>query len=180
MLRKRKEPKRKSIAMTLMRDVQGSAAEKRAMFEKVRAAGGLPAVTAQSRRLYGGCRKSTSKAVSRSSLASAAYRVALTPTGLRTRTVGMKVLGRDDAFNDDRMSGAPATVARLRCPLKAVCRGARWRKRAGDRQRVSAGARASPSWSGERRRPTRVELYRENTWGVGLGRCVRKTCPPAC
>jgi hypothetical protein len=33
MLRKRKEPKRKSIAMTLMRDLQGSAL---AMFEKVR------------------------------------------------------------------------------------------------------------------------------------------------
>ena len=41
MLRKRKEPKRKSIAMTLMRDVQGSAAQKLAMFEKVRAAGGF-------------------------------------------------------------------------------------------------------------------------------------------
>ena len=38
---KRKEPKRKSIAMTLMRDVQGTAAEKLAMFEKVRAAGGF-------------------------------------------------------------------------------------------------------------------------------------------
>jgi hypothetical protein len=41
MLRKRKEPKRKSIAMTLMRDVQGSAASKLAIFEKVRAAGGF-------------------------------------------------------------------------------------------------------------------------------------------
>jgi len=41
MLRKRKESKRKSIAMTLMRDVQGSAAEKLRMFEKVRAAGGF-------------------------------------------------------------------------------------------------------------------------------------------
>jgi hypothetical protein len=41
MLRKKKEPKRKSIAMTLMRDVQGSAAQKLAMFEKVRAAGGF-------------------------------------------------------------------------------------------------------------------------------------------
>ena len=41
MLGKRKEPKRKSIAMTLMRDVQGSAAQKLAMFEKVRAAGGF-------------------------------------------------------------------------------------------------------------------------------------------
>ena len=38
---KRKEPKRKSIAMTLMRDVQGSAADKLAMFENVRAAGGF-------------------------------------------------------------------------------------------------------------------------------------------
>jgi len=35
MLRKRKEPKRKSIAL------QGSAAEKLRMFEKVRAAGGF-------------------------------------------------------------------------------------------------------------------------------------------
>jgi hypothetical protein len=35
MLRKRKERKRKSIAMPLMRDVQGSAAEKLATFEKV-------------------------------------------------------------------------------------------------------------------------------------------------
>ena len=41
MLGKRKEPRRKSIAMTLMRDVQGSAAAKLAMFEKVRAAGGF-------------------------------------------------------------------------------------------------------------------------------------------
>jgi hypothetical protein len=41
MLRRRKEPKGKSIALTLMRDVQGSAATKLAMFEKVRAAGGL-------------------------------------------------------------------------------------------------------------------------------------------
>ena len=41
MLRKRKQPKRKSIAMTLMRDIQGSAAEKLAMFQKVKAAGGF-------------------------------------------------------------------------------------------------------------------------------------------
>ena len=41
MLRKRKEPKRKSIALTLMRDLQGTAAQKLAMFEKVRAAGGF-------------------------------------------------------------------------------------------------------------------------------------------
>jgi hypothetical protein len=39
MLRKRKE--QKSIAMTLMRDLQGSAADKLAMFERVRAAGGF-------------------------------------------------------------------------------------------------------------------------------------------
>jgi hypothetical protein len=37
----RKEPKRKNIALTLMRDLQGSAAQKLAMFEKVRAAGGF-------------------------------------------------------------------------------------------------------------------------------------------
>ena len=41
MLPKRKEPKRKSIATTLMHDMQGSAAAKLAMFEKVRAAGGF-------------------------------------------------------------------------------------------------------------------------------------------
>ena len=41
MLGKRKEPKRKSIAMTLMRDVQGTSAAKLAMFEKMRAAGGF-------------------------------------------------------------------------------------------------------------------------------------------
>ena len=41
MLRKRKKQKGKSIAMTLMRDIQGSASEKLAMFEKVRAAGGF-------------------------------------------------------------------------------------------------------------------------------------------
>jgi hypothetical protein len=41
MLRKRKEAMRKSIALTLMRDLQGSAAQKLAMFEKVRAAGGF-------------------------------------------------------------------------------------------------------------------------------------------
>ena len=55
MLRKRKEPKRKSIAMTLMRDVQGSAAEKLRMFEKVRAAGGFakedPAALAEAERM---------------------------------------------------------------------------------------------------------------------------------
>jgi hypothetical protein len=41
LLRKRKEPKKKSIALSLMRDVQGSAAQKLAMFQKVRAAGGF-------------------------------------------------------------------------------------------------------------------------------------------
>jgi hypothetical protein len=41
MLRKRNKQKGKSIAMTLMRDIQGSASEKLAMFEKVRAAGGF-------------------------------------------------------------------------------------------------------------------------------------------
>jgi len=40
-LGKRKERKGKSIALTLMRDVQGTAASKLAMFEKVRAAGGF-------------------------------------------------------------------------------------------------------------------------------------------
>jgi hypothetical protein len=41
MLRKGKEPKRKSIAATLLQDMQGTAAEKLDMFEKVRAAGGF-------------------------------------------------------------------------------------------------------------------------------------------
>jgi hypothetical protein len=41
MLRNRKELKRKTITMWLMRDVQGSAAEKPRMFEKVRAVGGF-------------------------------------------------------------------------------------------------------------------------------------------
>jgi hypothetical protein len=41
MLRKRKERKRKSIALTLIRDLKGTAAQKLAMFEKVRAAGGF-------------------------------------------------------------------------------------------------------------------------------------------
>ena len=40
-MRKKKEAKRKSIAPTLMRDLQGSAAQKLAMFKKVRAAGGF-------------------------------------------------------------------------------------------------------------------------------------------
>ena len=41
MLRRRKERKRKSIALTLLRDLTGTAAQKLAMFEKVRAAGGF-------------------------------------------------------------------------------------------------------------------------------------------
>ena len=41
MFRKRKERKRKSIAETLMRDIQGSPAEKLAMFRKMKAAGGF-------------------------------------------------------------------------------------------------------------------------------------------
>jgi hypothetical protein len=42
MLPKRRAPKpKKSIAMSLMLDVQGSAAQKLEMFEKVRAAGGF-------------------------------------------------------------------------------------------------------------------------------------------
>jgi hypothetical protein len=56
LLRKWKEQKaKKSIAMTLMRDVQGSAAEKLRMFEKVRAAGGFakedPAELAEAERM---------------------------------------------------------------------------------------------------------------------------------
>jgi hypothetical protein len=40
MLRKRKEPKpKKSVAETLLRDMQGTAAEKLAMFEKLRGRG---------------------------------------------------------------------------------------------------------------------------------------------
>ena len=41
MLRKRKEPKRKSVATTLLRDMQGTAAQKLALFEKLKAAGGF-------------------------------------------------------------------------------------------------------------------------------------------
>jgi hypothetical protein len=45
MLRKRKEPKaKKSVAEMLMRDMQGTAAEKLALFEKLRAAGGFAKV----------------------------------------------------------------------------------------------------------------------------------------
>jgi len=41
MLQKKKQPKPKSVALSLMRDLLGSAAEKLHMFEKVRAAGGF-------------------------------------------------------------------------------------------------------------------------------------------
>ena len=41
MLRKRKEPKRKSIAEMLMRHIEGSAAEKLALLQKMKAAGGF-------------------------------------------------------------------------------------------------------------------------------------------
>jgi hypothetical protein len=41
MLRKRKEPKRKSIVATLLRDMQGTAAQKLALFEKLQARGGF-------------------------------------------------------------------------------------------------------------------------------------------
>ena len=41
MLKKRKEPKRKSVAEILMRDIQGSPSEKLALFQKVKAAGGF-------------------------------------------------------------------------------------------------------------------------------------------
>jgi len=42
MLRKRREPKaRKSIAEVLLRDIQGTAAEKLALFEKLKARGGF-------------------------------------------------------------------------------------------------------------------------------------------
>jgi hypothetical protein len=41
MLRKREEPRGKSIAMSLMRDVQGPASMKLAMFKRVRASGGF-------------------------------------------------------------------------------------------------------------------------------------------
>ena len=55
MLRKRQERKRKSVALTLMRDLKGSAAQKLVMFEKVRAAGGFanedPADLAQAERM---------------------------------------------------------------------------------------------------------------------------------
>ena len=46
MLRKRKEPKpKKTIVEMLMRDMQGTATEKLALFEKVRAADGFAKVS---------------------------------------------------------------------------------------------------------------------------------------
>jgi len=42
MLRKRKEPKvKKSVAVALLRDMQGTAAQKLALFEKLKARGGF-------------------------------------------------------------------------------------------------------------------------------------------
>jgi len=42
MLRKRKQPKpKKSVAESLLRDMQGTAAEKLALFEKLKARGGF-------------------------------------------------------------------------------------------------------------------------------------------
>ena len=46
MLRKKKEPKRKSVLDALMRDMQGTAGQKLALFEKLRAAGGFAHVSA--------------------------------------------------------------------------------------------------------------------------------------
>jgi len=44
MLRKRKEPKaKKSVAEALLRDMQGTAAEKLVLFEKLKARGGFSA-----------------------------------------------------------------------------------------------------------------------------------------
>ena len=40
-MRKRKEPKRKSLAMILLRDAGGTPAQKLAIFEKLKAAGGF-------------------------------------------------------------------------------------------------------------------------------------------
>jgi hypothetical protein len=58
MLRKIKEPKvKKCMVEALMRDMQGSAAQKLAMFEKLKTAGGLrmrlPRNCGRSRRCYG-------------------------------------------------------------------------------------------------------------------------------
>ncbi len=41
MLRKRKESKRKSVAEVFLQNIQGSPAEKLALFEKVKTAGGF-------------------------------------------------------------------------------------------------------------------------------------------
>jgi len=47
MLRKRKEPKeKKSVAEALMRDMQGTAAEKLVLFQKLKAAGGFANMSA--------------------------------------------------------------------------------------------------------------------------------------
>jgi hypothetical protein len=55
MLRKQKKRKRKNLALSLMRDLQGSAATKLAIFEKMRAAGGFanedPADVAEAERM---------------------------------------------------------------------------------------------------------------------------------
>ena len=58
MLWKRKEPKRKSIAMTLLRDVRGSAAEKLAMFEKVSSRGWI---RKRASRRFGGSREDAAR-----------------------------------------------------------------------------------------------------------------------
>ena len=51
MLRKRKEPKtKKSIAEALMRDMQGTAAEKLVLFQKLKAAGGFANMSASELR----------------------------------------------------------------------------------------------------------------------------------
>jgi len=51
MLRKRKEPKaKKSVAEALMRDMQGTAAEKLVLFQKLKAAGGFANMSASELR----------------------------------------------------------------------------------------------------------------------------------
>ena len=53
MLRKRKEPKaKKSVAETLLRDMQGTAAEKLAAFEKLRARGAFDGMDRRELREY--------------------------------------------------------------------------------------------------------------------------------
>jgi len=44
MLPKRKEPKHKSISLTVMRDIQGTPSEKLALFEKLKVAGAFAGV----------------------------------------------------------------------------------------------------------------------------------------